>query len=157
MLDWNDTESYRELLAETASDPGFSMDAHTIATMSSEVIASQISASDTHVCPGVFDSHRLSGFCHCSARTGNIRGVVWGMYVAVDQRRSGIGTRLLIETLELASDRLDLEALELTTDSQNQVAIDLYRRHGFTYLKEESSASRRLITFELNLSGPGRF
>lgn len=57
------------------------------------------------------------------------RGVVWGMFVAPEDRRAGAGGRLLAAIVEHA--RHEVEDLTLSVASHNEAAIGLYRRFGF--------------------------
>ncbi len=55
--------------------------------------------------------------------------MVWGMYVEPDGRRLGVG-KLLLNVI-VAHAKTEVEDLTLTVASQNEPAINLYRRFGF--------------------------
>jgi ribosomal protein S18 acetylase RimI-like enzyme len=57
------------------------------------------------------------------------KGVLWGMYVATDARRSGIGRRLVEAVVEHARRRVEL--LQLTVVATNAPARHLYTELGF--------------------------
>ena len=66
-----------------------------------------------------------------------VRGVgILAMGVLSEHRRSGIGSKLIIEATKISLER-GLHRLELRVDQENSEAISLYRRHGFT---EEGTA-----------------
>ena len=57
------------------------------------------------------------------------RGMLWGMYVAPQARRIGVGEEILQNIIDVA--RGGLEDLTLTVSAHNEGAIRLYRRLGF--------------------------
>ncbi len=59
------------------------------------------------------------------------RAIVWGMYVAPEARRSGLGRRLLVRALEHAASDLRVRQVHLGVNAANAAAIALYRGVGF--------------------------
>ncbi|MBL8520868.1 MAG: GNAT family N-acetyltransferase [Betaproteobacteria bacterium] len=59
------------------------------------------------------------------------KAYIWGMYVAPDARRSGVGQELLVHALAYARDELGVRQVNLGVNTQNAAAISLYRRVGF--------------------------
>ncbi|MEH3117736.1 MAG: GNAT family N-acetyltransferase [Methylorubrum populi] len=57
------------------------------------------------------------------------RGVLWGMYVSPQARRTGVGTALVQALVSEANSRV--EEVTLTVASGNEPALTLYRRAGF--------------------------
>jgi ribosomal protein S18 acetylase RimI-like enzyme len=60
------------------------------------------------------------------------RGTLWGMYVAPQARRRGVGAELVQDIIDAA--RGTVEELNLTVAAHNEPAIRLYRRFGFADL-----------------------
>lgn len=58
-------------------------------------------------------------------------GHIKDLAVRADRRREGIGAALLTRAIDVLSDRV--ETVKLEVRESNTAAIDLYRRHGFTY------------------------
>jgi ribosomal protein S18 acetylase RimI-like enzyme len=60
-----------------------------------------------------------------------VRGVgVLAMGVLSEHRRTGIGSKLILEATKISLER-GLHRLELRVDQENSEAISLYRHHGF--------------------------
>ena len=59
------------------------------------------------------------------------RATLWGLYVAPEFRGRGLGDRLLQALLDHARSQPDLIIVELTVMTDNQHALNLYRRFGF--------------------------
>jgi ribosomal protein S18 acetylase RimI-like enzyme len=59
------------------------------------------------------------------------KAFVWGMYVAVQARRTGVGQVLLQHAVEYARDELGVRQVNLGVNTQNHAALALYRRVGF--------------------------
>ncbi len=64
---------------------------------------------------------------------GNLKhkGAIWGMYVAPEHRKRGMGAELLKECLVRAAKKIGLELVQLAVESGNKSAIGLYQRAGF--------------------------
>lgn len=69
------------------------------------------------------------------------RAVLWGVYVAPEHRRSGLGRAIVGRAIEEAR-ALGVEALCLSVDAQNAPALALYRALGFTPWGVERDAFR---------------
>jgi len=70
------------------------------------------------------------------------RGHVYGMYVARECARRGIGARLLDALVAQACASRSLDALVLTVTAANEAAYGLYERAGFTRFGLEPGAVR---------------
>jgi ribosomal protein S18 acetylase RimI-like enzyme len=68
------------------------------------------------------------------------KGFVWGFYVDPEGRRQGVGTGLITALIEAA--RPHIEQLTLTVVENNEAAIALYKRHGFTIFGVEPRAHK---------------
>jgi ribosomal protein S18 acetylase RimI-like enzyme len=90
---------------------------------------------------GAFDNNRLIGYIGFE-RTLRKRlmhkGRIWGMYVAPEARKQGVGRALLNEVINRSRELEGLEQLYLSVISQNETAKALYESVGFkTYGVEE--------------------
>lgn len=59
------------------------------------------------------------------------KAYVWGVYVAPEARKAGIGRQLLDKAIAYANAELKVRQVNLGVNTQNQAAIALYRRVGF--------------------------
>ena len=59
------------------------------------------------------------------------KAMVWGMYVAPQARRGGVGRRLVTAALAFAASPLGVGRLTLCVNAKNSAAIALYRSLGF--------------------------
>jgi ribosomal protein S18 acetylase RimI-like enzyme len=59
------------------------------------------------------------------------KAYVWGMYVAPDARKLGVGKALLQHTLNHARDVMHVRQVNLGVNASNQAAIALYKSLGF--------------------------
>lgn len=59
------------------------------------------------------------------------KAFVWGMYVAPEARRSGVGRSLLRHALVHASTELKVRQVTLGVNAANRGAVELYRSEGF--------------------------
>jgi ribosomal protein S18 acetylase RimI-like enzyme len=71
----------------------------------------------------------MAGYWREEGSKGRHKGVIWGMYVAPEARRFGIGTALLEAIIESAIPVV--EQLRLAVIEENAEAISLYQKHGF--------------------------
>ena len=80
---------------------------------------------------GAFDTDKrligMVGFYTTDPRQGSI----WGMYVTLAHRKSGVGARLLETILEHARIIPELRVVHLSVAHSQQSARDLYERCGF--------------------------
>ena len=63
----------------------------------------------------------------------------FGMAVKDDCQGRGIGSQLLSSVIELADNWLNIKRIELTVYTDNESAIQLYKKHGF-HIEGESEA-----------------
>ena len=102
-----------------------------------EVIADRFrrdAESDLDFVLGAFDGDTLVGMAGChreSALKHRHVAYIWGMYVAPERRRTGLGRRLLGATVARARDWPALEALWLDVTTVNESARALYAACGF--------------------------
>jgi RimJ/RimL family protein N-acetyltransferase len=71
----------------------------------------------------------VAGFAIPQGRKQAHKGMIWGMYVRPDARRTGIGRRLIEAILDLARHRVEL--IQLTVVADNEQARRLYASVGF--------------------------
>ena len=69
------------------------------------------------------------------------KGVLWGMYVRADSRKSGLGKRLVEAVVEHASGRV--EQINLTVVAENLTAQRLYAGLGFVCYGRENRALKQ--------------
>ena len=69
------------------------------------------------------------------------KGMIWGMYVRSDARRTGIGRRLVEAILDLARGRVEL--IQLTVIRDNEPARRLYASAGFLEYGIEKNALKQ--------------
>jgi ribosomal protein S18 acetylase RimI-like enzyme len=82
------------------------------------------------------------GVARAGLRKLRHRATLWGMYVAPEQRRLGLGRALMREAIERAGAMPGVEALALSVDAENEAAKALYRAHGFVTWGIEPDAFR---------------
>ena len=84
---------------------------------------------------GAFRAARLLGVAHVGNPEGDSEpAILWGMWVATDCRRQGIGLAVLEEVQQATRTGLKLFVLP-----GNQPAIELYRRSGFVIVGSDAS------------------
>jgi ribosomal protein S18 acetylase RimI-like enzyme len=59
------------------------------------------------------------------------KAFIWGMYVAPEHRRKGVGRSLLAQAVQHASQSLGVRVLNLSVNTQNKAAVALYKAMGF--------------------------
>lgn len=94
---------------------------------------------------GAFTDDRLVGVVclrRDRMRKRKHKAILWGMYVADDARRQGIGEQLVHRLLDLARAAGDLDHIMLTVASVNTPARRLYEQCGFRSIGTESKALR---------------
>jgi RimJ/RimL family protein N-acetyltransferase len=94
---------------------------------------------------GAFDGERLIGVVGMSVDPrlkASHRGHVYGMYVAREGSKRGVGTALVEALVAHARDGASLDALVLTVTAGNEGAHRLYERAGFTCFGREPGAVR---------------
>ena len=94
---------------------------------------------------GAFDDGRLVGVT-CMGRSSRLKsrhhGTLWGMLVADDVRRQGVGEKLVRELIARARTIDGLEVISLTVATVNVRAWRLYEKCGFTVFGAEPKALR---------------
>jgi ribosomal protein S18 acetylase RimI-like enzyme len=83
---------------------------------------------------GAFTQNRLVGMAGFFQRQGpkiRHRGVIWGVYVQHEWRKSGVGRLLLSEVLRLARTLPGLEQIHLAVSTEQAGARRLYASLGF--------------------------
>ena len=83
---------------------------------------------------GMIGFYRQSGIKMCH------KGVVWGMYVAPENRGNSLGKALLLAAISRASTMPELKQLMLTVVTTRQTARNLYLSLGFRSYGVEPSA-----------------
>jgi len=71
----------------------------------------------------------IAGFAFHEGAKEAHKGLLWGMYVQPDARKSGVGRRLVEAVIDFA--RQHVEILQLSVVSDNEPARGLYARLGF--------------------------
>jgi len=90
---------------------------------------------------GAFSSSEIigvAGFFRQSGPKLEHKGVLWGMYVTSNFRKSGIGSALVNAVLNHATGLVDVVTLSVITE--NDSAIALYRKLGFESFGTEPKA-----------------
>jgi RimJ/RimL family protein N-acetyltransferase len=99
---------------------------------------------------GAFRGAELLGIAGFAFREGAKeahKGLLWGMYVRPDARKSGVGGRLVEAVIDFA--RQHVEILQLNVVSDNEPARRLYARLGFVeYGLEKDSLKYRGIYYD---------
>ncbi len=92
------------------------------------------------------DGGQLVGFAATQYTAWNRRAVIWHLYVALDDRGRGVGTRLLSSVEDFAR-AAGARCLWLETQNVNHPAVHFYLRAGFTLCGLDMSL--------YDLEGPG--
>ncbi len=90
---------------------------------------------------GAFKQHELVGVVGLQReipRKLSHKATLWGMYVAVDARKSGVGRALVSHALAYADSQLQVRYVNLGVNALNVAALSLYERHGFERIGFES-------------------
>lgn len=98
---------------------------------------------DTNFIFGAFDGDTLVGMVGFM-KLGKIKirhkGIIWGMYVQPDKQGHGIGSTLMKNTLQKAAQIKELQQIKLDVNAENQAAIHLYKKVGFSAYGTEKNA-----------------
>ena len=100
-----------------------------------ESVAERLQARDDRAVFGAFVKEDLIGVLGLrreSHRKLAHKAYVWGMYVAPERRRDGIGHRLLAQALSAARSDLRVRQVNLGVNARNEAAVALYAKMGFT-------------------------
>ncbi|MEL6584439.1 MAG: GNAT family N-acetyltransferase [Pseudomonadota bacterium] len=90
---------------------------------------------------GAFEGTSIIGMAGYFRQSGEKlahKGVVWGMFVRPESRKSGVGHALLIAVI--AEARKEVEVVNLTVGTENHAALALYRSLGFEVYGVEPDA-----------------
>ncbi len=147
-LDENDVAAYHALRQRGLADhpEAFTSSAEEEAAAMDKVakrLASDANAPD--IVLGAFDGDRLVGVVGMSVDPrikARHRGHVYGMYVADESTKRGVGAKLVDALVAHARDCDALDALVLTVTAGNEGAQRLYERAGFTSFGLEPGAVR---------------
>src|SRR5688572_8142880 len=116
------------------------------AARNAEDIAKQWSAPrDRSFILGAFESDHLVGSVGVARPTQRKlahNATLWGMYVAPEHRRGGLGRKLLEAAIAGAVARSGVERLFLSVDAQSDGARKLYEAQGFVLWGREPDAFR---------------
>jgi ribosomal protein S18 acetylase RimI-like enzyme len=96
--------------------------------------AHRLSPDSHDVVYGAFVDGALAGVVGCSREPrakNRHKANVFGMYVAPEQRRRGVGAGLLAHLVDAARRESGVEQLVLTVTDSNRAARTLYERAGF--------------------------
>ncbi len=166
LLDERDAAQWRELrLRALTDDPSaFLATYDEDARISEQEIARRLGArAPGSGVLGGFDDGILVG-CVGVARHDRVktrqRAILWGMHVAPQARRRGLGAALVVRAIELAREAPELEELELNVTEPSHAARRLYLRHGFVAIAHRARATKQgdayvaEDTLVLSLRGP---
>ena len=91
---------------------------------------------------GTSDLRGVVGFYVLDSAKQRHKGVLWGMFVQPEARRTGLGRSLLARVLEHAMQAV--EEVRLTVVATNKAAVRLYERAGF----EQYGLERRALKID---------
>lgn len=92
---------------------------------------------------GAFDGEELVGmvgFLKLEKIKIQHKGIIWGMFVKPNMQGHGIGSELMTKLLEKAAQIDHLQQINLDVNAENQAAIHLYEKMGFTSFGMEKNA-----------------
>ncbi len=150
MLTRHDAAAFREFRLEGLHNhpEAFGESAQEFAALSTEEIAARIPATgdiSQGFILGAYEDGRLRGIT-CLMRSPYLKkrhhAELWGMHVAADVRRRGIGERLVNDLIARARTIDGLELVHLTAATVNERAWKLYEKCGFTIYGTEPKALR---------------
>ncbi len=97
-------------------------------------VAGRLARAPGRAMIGAFQGAALVGFVGLqreSLRNLAHKVVLWGMVVAPEQRRSGVGRRLVVHALEAAFAMPGVRQVILSVNATNRAALALYESCGF--------------------------
>ena len=92
---------------------------------------------------GAFDGGELLGmvgFLRFEKIKMQHRGIIWGMFVKPEIQGRGIGSKLMKNTLEKATQIDGLQKINLDVNAENPAAIRLYEKMGFIAFGTDKNA-----------------
>lgn len=146
ILNESDAQLYQELrLSALKVNPeAFGSTYEREVKFSLETVAGRIKPATDKFVLGAFDeSGSLVGivtFMRESSHKTSHKGNIFGMYVATEVRRQGVGKSLMIELIRKAKECDGLEQINLTVVSENDSAKKLYKSLGFELYGVERKA-----------------
>jgi ribosomal protein S18 acetylase RimI-like enzyme len=126
-----DAEQYREIRLAGLEDSPEAFGS-TLENESLKPLTSFAERLDSSAVFGAFRSGELVGIAGFAIREGAKeahKGLLWGMYVRPDARKSGVGRRLVEAIIDFAREHVEL--IQLSVVSDNEPARRLYARLGF--------------------------
>ena len=116
------------------------------ASISAEDVQSRFPCTeDNFVLGALNEAGRLIGvacFFRLEAPKVHHKGMIWGMYVAAEERCQGVGKALLSGLIERAKALSGLEQVILDMVVPNEAARNLYLRRGFEIIALEERAMK---------------
>ncbi|MBL8523483.1 MAG: GNAT family N-acetyltransferase [Betaproteobacteria bacterium] len=97
-------------------------------------IAARLQPKDDGAIFGAFMDDRLVGIVGLQRETMQKlahKAYIWGMYVAPEARKLGVGKALLQHALDHARDAMQVRQVNLGVNASNDAAIALYKSLGF--------------------------
>lgn len=145
VLTENDAEAYQALrLKALQTNPeAFGSTYELELNYSVEQVAQRITSTSNKFTLGAFMENELIAIVtflrEINMKTAH-KGNIYGMYVASEHRRMGLGKKLLEELIILAGKQEGLEQINLTVVSDNNSAKKLYEELGFRVFGKEKRA-----------------
>jgi len=100
-----------------------------------DLIATRLRPTENAAVFGAFEGERQIGMVGIQRESGlklRHKALIWGMYVAPEFSRRGVGSRLLQSVLEYATTSMPgLRQVNLCVNSRNPSAVEMYRKAGF--------------------------
>lgn len=129
---------------------GLAQDPHAFASSHAEEVGTPLDEIARRLRPrpsgavfGAFVDGRLAGLAglerEALAKLSH-KATLWGMYVAPECRRHGLGAQLLSQVLPFAWQSLGVVQVNLGVHTANVAALALYRRFGFEVWGTEAGA-----------------
>lgn len=134
-----DYDSYFALRLESLQQAPhmYATDANDWQNAPREVIEKHLTLSESGKSPifSAWDGDSLIGQVGLqpdSRPTVQHKATIWGLYVAPNYRRQGIGTKLLADAIDSAQQKPNLRQLRAVVNTTNQAAVRLFQNAGFT-------------------------
>lgn len=153
VLDEHDARMYQELrlTALQNSPEAFGSTYEREVQFTMEMVADRIKPKKDTFVLGAFDDRgtligSVSFVRESSLKTAH-KGNVYGMYVALNQQGQGLGKRLMVELIRIASECDGVEQINLAVMSHNEAAKKLYVSLGFKVYGVEHHALKYKGTY----------
>jgi ribosomal protein S18 acetylase RimI-like enzyme len=125
-----DVPAYRAVRLEASLDPAFAMASSWFEDMSDSGIYQAFLMSPQHWVIGAFHQQQMLGVVHFDPAAVPHEYVLWGLYVMLKYRQSGIG-EALVSTVVNVSQSLTARTVSLHVARDNLSAKRLYKRLDF--------------------------